>query len=109
MGMVDSGMVQLKPERRDLYSEKPELEPVWLYCDMESEGGIGVTVVGKKHWLSTEILILVINTAYNLVPTFKHRIWLFLHIKTTQNCTHAQLLKNIKYDLSWNFNINFLL
>lgn len=54
MGMVDSGMVQLKPERRDLYSEKPELEPVWLYCDMESEGGIGVTVVGKKHWLSTE-------------------------------------------------------
>lgn len=49
LGMVDSGMVQLKPERRDLYSEKPELEPVWLHCDMESEGGIGVTVVGKQR------------------------------------------------------------
>ena len=47
--MVDSGMVQLKPERRDLYSEKPELEPVWLHCDMEAEGGIGVTVVGKQR------------------------------------------------------------
>lgn len=55
MGMVDSGMVQLKPERRDLYSEKPELEPVWLYCDMESEGGIGVTVVGHDKESRTNV------------------------------------------------------
>lgn len=46
-GMVDSGMVQLKPERKDKWSLKPELEPVWLHCDMELEGGVGVTIISK--------------------------------------------------------------